>query len=152
MSGTRRPAVVYGLSLVAAIGALILVATGMATPTEAAAEPFTPQRLSELRAQGTPVFVNFTAAWCITCQVNERVALSGDKVARAFARDKAVYLTADWTRRDATIAQVLAEHGRAGVPLYLVYGAGEADPKVLPQILTPSLVVDALDKAVRPAV
>ena len=151
MTGTRRPAVVYGLSLVAAIGALVLVATGMATPTEAAAEPFTPQRLSELRAQGTPVFVNFTAAWCITCQVNERVALSGDKVARAFARDKAVYLTADWTRRDATIAQVLAEHGRAGVPLYLVYGAGEADPKVLPQILTPSLVVDALDKAARPA-
>jgi thiol:disulfide interchange protein len=93
------------------------------------------------------VFVNFTAAWCVTCQVNERVALSGHRLADAFRRDGVVYLVGDWTKRDADIARALAEHGRAGVPLYLMYGTGGRDAEVLPQILTEALVVDAADRA-----
>ena len=115
------------------------------------AEPWSPARVEALRAEGRPVFVDFTAAWCVTCQVNERTALAGRGVADAFARHNAVYLKADWTRRDATIAQALTEHGRSGVPLYLVYGR-EGAPAVLPQLLTEGAVVQALDAAsARPA-
>ncbi len=109
--------------------------------------PFSPQRLAELRAQGKPVFVDFTAAWCITCQVNERIVLSRPTIARAFARAGAVYMTADWTRRDTTIARALAAQGRAGVPLYLVYGVNGAPPVVLPQLLTEDIVSTAIRRA-----
>jgi thiol:disulfide interchange protein DsbD len=95
--------------------------------------------------------VDFTAAWCITCQVNEKVALSSPQVARAFSKANAAYLKADWTRKDAAIAGALAEQGRAGVPLYLVYGTGGAAPRVLPQLLTEGTVIAAIDKAARPA-
>ena len=94
------------------------------------------------------MLVNFTAAWCVTCQVNERVALSRKAVADAFAKNQVVYLKADWTNRDATIAPTLAEHGRAGVPLYLVYGTDRRrPPAVLPQLLTEGAVIAALEKA-----
>ena len=110
-------------------------------------QPYAPATLAVLRAQGKPVFVNFTAAWCVTCQVNERIALSGHRLADAFRRDGVVYLVGDWTKRDADIARALAEHGRAGVPLYLMYGASGRDAEVLPQILTEAIVVDAADRA-----
>jgi thiol:disulfide interchange protein DsbD len=96
------------------------------------------------------VLVNFTAAWCVTCQVNERVVFSTGEVARAFKHAGAVYLVADWTRRDSAIAQALSDQGRIGVPLYLVYGADGGSPKVLPQLLTPSVVAQALDGAAKP--
>ena len=159
--GGGHSAIVYGLSAVAVLGAAGLVVAGLKAPggslgpaTAAAAgadelvsEPFSPQRLAQLQGQGKPIFVNFTAAWCITCQVNERAALSSPKVAAAFARAGAAYLMADWTRRDAVIEQTLAEHGRAGVPLYLVYGADGGPPAVLPQILTEGQVISAIQKA-----
>lgn len=126
----------------------------VAPPAQGAAEAtsqiYTPEKLAELRAQGKPVFVNFTAAWCVTCQVNERLALGTGAVAKAIADTGTVYLKADWTNRDAAIAKVLAEHGRAGVPLYLVYGAGGGDPVTLPQLLTPGAVVSALQAAAKP--
>ena len=118
-----------------------------AAPGELASEPFSPARLAELRAQGHPVFVNFTAAWCVTCQVNDKVALSGRGVAEAFRKAGVVYLKADWTNRDAVIAQTLAQYGRAGVPLYLMYGPKSDDAEVLPQLLTESTVIDAVHKA-----
>jgi thiol:disulfide interchange protein/DsbC/DsbD-like thiol-disulfide interchange protein len=112
-------------------------------------EPFSPSRLAELRAQGAPVFVNFTAAWCITCLVNERVALRSSTVIEAFARRGIVSLKADWTNRDAQIADVLGSFGRSGVPLYLLYPAarpGQAGgPVVLPQILSENVLIDAID-------
>jgi thiol:disulfide interchange protein DsbD len=114
---------------------------------ELASEPFSPQALADLRAQGKPVFVNFTAAWCVTCQVNERLALGSPEVAKALADVGGVYLKADWTNHDSEIAKLLAEHGRAGVPLYLVYGAGGGDPVVLPQLLTPGAVAQAIRAA-----
>jgi len=112
-------------------------------------EPFSPERLDALRASGKPVFVNFTAAWCVTCLVNERVALRSPAVADALARKGVVALKADWTNRDAAIGRVLGSLGRSGVPLYALYppssGAG-APPTLLPQILTEGAVIDALDK------
>ena len=112
-------------------------------------EAYSPERLAALRAEGRPVFVNFTAAWCVSCQVNERVALSSPKVAKAMADAGVAYLKADWTRKDAAIAAELARHGRAGVPLYLVYGAGGGDGVILPNILTEGVVVRALETAAR---
>lgn len=107
-------------------------------------EPYSDARLAELRAQGKPVFVNFTAAWCISCLVNEKVALSSQQVTLELQRQNIVYLKADWTERDEAIRQTLAAHGRSGVPLYLYYPAGSSQALVLPQILTPELVVSTL--------
>jgi thiol:disulfide interchange protein len=134
----------------AGIAAAVAIAAAFWPGAEAAetpTQPYAPQTLAALRAEGKPVFVNFTAAWCVTCQVNERLALSGHKVADAFRRDGVTYLVGDWTARDAAIAQALADHGRAGVPLYLMYGSGGRDAEILPQILTEGLVVDAADRA-----
>ena len=111
-------------------------------------QSWSPERVAALQAQGKPVFVNFTAAWCITCLANERVALSRQEVKDAFAGLGVVYLKADWTNRDARIAQALAEQGRAGVPLYLVYpGRAGAQPEVLPQLLTTDVVIAAAERA-----
>ena len=138
----------------AAIGAPALdslvdtrVAARAARAEGGAWEPFSPQRLAELRAAGTPVFLNVTAAWCLTCLVNERVALRSSAVTDAFVRKGVVRLKADWTTRDPAITRVLASFGRNGVPLYLFYPPGPAaEPTVLPQILTEGVVVDATDK------
>jgi thiol:disulfide interchange protein DsbD len=121
---------------------------GQAAPPQAARggwEPYSPERLQALRAQGRPVFVNLTADWCITCLVNERVALGTDRVAEAFAKAGVVRLKGDWTRGDETITRLLAEHGRSGVPLYLYYPAGTGTrAAVLPQLLSPQTVLAAL--------
>ena len=114
-----------------------------------APEPYSPQALASLQAQGKPVFVDYTAAWCVSCQVNERVVLSTLPVAEAMKKDGVTYLKADWTKRDPVIAAELATYGRAGVPLYLVYGANGGEPQVLPAILTQGLVVKALDTAAK---
>ena len=113
----------------------------------AAAQPWSSARVAALQAQGRPVFVDFTAAWCVTCQVNERTALAGRDVSDAFARTRAVYLKADWTRPDPAISAALSDQGRSGVPLYLVYAPGRTTPVVLPQLLTPRAVITALDAA-----
>ena len=110
-----------------------------------AAEPFSFARLEALRAAGTPVFVNLTAAWCITCQVNERLALSSPRVARAFSERGIVYLKGDWTNRDPEITRLLESFGRSGVPLYLFYGHGSDRPEILPQFLTESIVIGVVE-------
>ncbi|HYI64337.1 MAG TPA: thioredoxin family protein [Allosphingosinicella sp.] len=108
-----------------------------AAPAEGplAAEPFSEARLAELRAAGTPVFVYFTADWCLTCKVNERGALARAEVAEAFRARGIRVLAGDWTRGDAAIGRFLERHGRSGVPLYLYYAPGR-DAEILPQILT----------------
>lgn len=111
---------------------------------ESNVEAYNAERLAELRAQNKPVFVNMTAAWCISCLVNERVALSRPEVKEAFAKAGVAYLKGDWTREDPHITAVLKAHGRSGVPLYLYYAPGAAEAQVLPQILTPGLIVEAV--------
>jgi len=108
-------------------------------------EPFTSARLAALRADGRPVFVNMTAAWCVTCLVNERVAISTTAVHRAFAEHHVAYLKGDWTRQDPQITAFLREHGRDGVPLYVWYPPGGGHPTVLPQILTESMLIGVVE-------
>ncbi|WP_263854062.1 protein-disulfide reductase DsbD family protein [Sphingomonas parva] len=103
---------------------------------ELGAEPFSEQRLAALRAEGRPVFVYFTADWCVTCKVNEKAVLARDEVAEAFETRDVAVLVGDWTRGDAEIGRFLEKHDRSGVPLYLWYAPRAAAPKVLPQILT----------------
>jgi thiol:disulfide interchange protein/DsbC/DsbD-like thiol-disulfide interchange protein len=107
-------------------------------------EPWSAARVTELQSEGRGVFVNFTAAWCVTCKVNEAAALTKPNVAQAFADENVAYLVGDWTNRDDAIAQALAEHGRAGVPLYLYYPADGGEAVVLPQVLTEALVLETI--------
>lgn len=162
----RRSAAGGKPMVLAGLGAVLVVAAGVsaAYPPYAASavagegasaeadivvpyEAWSPERLAQARAEGKPVFVNFTAAWCVTCQVNEKVALSRQGVADAFKETGAVYLKGDWTRKDAVIEAELAKHGRAGVPLYLVYDVKGGEAVILPQVLTEGLVVKALKDA-----
>jgi thiol:disulfide interchange protein len=107
-------------------------------------EPYSAQRVAALTAAGKPVFVDFTAAWCVTCQVNERVVLARDDVLAAFKQRGVTLVRADWTRRDPEIAQALAALGRNGVPAYVYYKPGAA-PVLLPELLTRERVLAALD-------
>lgn len=133
-------------SLALALGTAVWIKPAPAADVraEASVEAYSAERLAELRAQNKPVFVNMTAAWCISCLVNERVALSRPEVKDAFAQSGVTYLKGDWTREDPKITAVLKAHGRSGVPLYLYYAPGAAEPQVLPQILTPGLVIEAV--------
>lgn len=116
---------------------------------KAADEPYSPERLAALRSEGRPVFVNYTAAWCVSCQVNDRVVISTRPVVEAMKTHDVAYLKADWTKRDPAIAAELAGFGRAGVPLYLVYGAEGGPPAILPAILTQGMVIRALETAAK---
>ena len=108
-------------------------------------ETYSEARLNELLSEGRPVFLNFTASWCISCLVNERVALSAEKVKATFKEQGIVYLKGDWTNRDLAITQFLQKFNRSGVPLYVFYPAGKSNqPAELPQILTPDLVISAV--------
>lgn len=106
-------------------------------------EPYSAQMLAEDRAQGKAVFVDFTAAWCLSCQVNERVVLDRADVQTAFRKSGVVLMRADWTRHDDAITEALAQLGRSGVPAYALYD-GEQAPRLLPEVLTPRIVIDAL--------
>lgn len=130
------------LGLIAALVSLPLIETSAAPAATAVqaggipSEPYSAERLAQLRAANRPVFVDATAAWCITCLVNEKVALSSATMRDAFAQKHVAYLVADWTSRNPEITTLLQAHGRSGVPLYLYYAPGAADAAVLPQVLT----------------
>jgi thiol:disulfide interchange protein/DsbC/DsbD-like thiol-disulfide interchange protein len=111
------------------------------------ARPWSEQAVQEGLARGKPAFVYFTADWCITCKFNERTVLASDAVRAAFAEHQVSVWVGDWTRRDEGIARALAAHGRAGVPLYLVYAPGQDAPRVLPELLTEDLLLQALHSA-----
>lgn len=108
---------------------------------------WSPQNVDAMRGHGKAIFVNFTASWCITCQVNDRTSLSTQAVKQAMARTGTVYMVADSTSFNADIDDAMNRFGQGGLPLYVVYPADGSAPKVLPQVLTPSIVVNALDQA-----
>tara|TARA_R110002124_G_scaffold70357_5_gene189001 strand:+ start:2558 stop:4723 length:2166 start_codon:yes stop_codon:yes gene_type:complete len=108
------------------------------------AAPWSAPAVAAALAEGRPVLVNFTADWCVTCKINERTSLTSARVKSALERTNAVYLVGDWTLRDDAISAELQRHGRSGVPLYLLYLPGSAEPRVLPQLLTEGVVVEAL--------
>ena len=157
----RRPIPPRLIAAAAVAAAIAAISGAMAAPAAAvsmavaggpglaSAQPWSAARVEALRGQGHPVFVDFTAAWCVTCQVNERTTLATREVSDAFARTGAVYLKADWTRPDPAINGALSSLGRSGVPLYLVYGPRHAAPAILPQVLTPGAVAAALATAAR---
>jgi thiol:disulfide interchange protein len=109
-------------------------------------QPWSEAAVSRSLAAGQPVFVDFTASWCLSCQVNERVALSKPEVMQAFQARNVVLMKADWTRHDEAITQALAALGRSGVPAYALYAPGQSEPQMLPEVLTPGIVTDALGK------
>ena len=172
--GKTGPGVIAALILIAAIGTSIWSVRALAMPTPAETpnlastiadgkvassgatgyrlqatasqwQPFTPALLADSRAQDHPVFVDFTASWCLSCQVNERLILNRADVQQRLRDSGAVLLRADWTNQDPDITQTLAALGRSGVPTYALYPADPAAPaKVLPEVLTPGIVIDAL--------
>jgi thiol:disulfide interchange protein len=105
--------------------------------------PFSPEKLAELQAQGTPVFIDFTAKWCLICQANHAM-LETESVREKFQEKKVVKMLADWTKKDPVIAEWLKKFGRNGVPLYVMFD-GEQNPAILPQVLTPDLITEQLD-------
>jgi thiol:disulfide interchange protein DsbD len=112
------------------------------------AQPWDEAAVAAALKAGQPVFIDFTADWCLTCKFNERTVLSREQVRAAFTRHQVAFFVADWTRRDARISAKLAEHGRAGVPMYLMISPSKpGQPEVLPELLTADLVIQAVERA-----
>jgi thiol:disulfide interchange protein/DsbC/DsbD-like thiol-disulfide interchange protein len=142
-----------------AAAVLVLVATGgfalrfdetapMARISQVSAQPWDEAAVAAALKAGQPVFIDFTADWCLTCKFNERTVLTREQVRAAFTRHQVAFFVADWTRRDARISAKLAEHGRAGVPMYLVISPSTPDrPEVLSELLTSELVIQAVERA-----
>jgi thiol:disulfide interchange protein len=136
------------------IGIAVLVMAGavatqhiLSQPTPAergilAARPYSEAALASARASGKPVFLYFTADWCLTCKVNEKVAIEREETRRAFAKAGVQVLVGDWTRRDPVITRFLTAHSVAGVPLYLWYPAGGGEAEQLPQVLTLGMLLE----------
>jgi thiol:disulfide interchange protein len=114
-------------------------------------QPWSAEAVTRYQSQGRPVFVDFTASWCLSCQVNERVALGTPEVRKALADANVALLRADWTRYDDSITQTLTSLGRSGVPTYVLYIPGEKSPRLLPEVLTPGIVTQALAQLPHPA-
>jgi thiol:disulfide interchange protein DsbD len=142
--GLATAGVAASLAVAMTLGPAAPVSAGSQGTGGLAYESFGAGRLARLVAERTPVFVNLTAAWCITCLVNDRT-LDSDAVRRAFAEHEIVPLKGDWTRQDPEITALLQKFGRSGVPLYLLYDRG-GTPSVLPQILTEATVLDAIGR------
>jgi thiol:disulfide interchange protein DsbD len=107
-------------------------------------EAFSPERLSQLREEGKAVFIDFTATWCLTCQVNERVAIDHPMIVRLIKEKGIVMMKADWTNYDAVITRALESYGKNSIPVYVIYAPGARAPVFLPEILTPGIVEKAL--------
>ncbi len=150
----RWATAVAGVIVVAVVGVSVfapakLTVAAAATSSNVARsgwEPWSAEAVERYQAQGRPVFVDFTASWCLSCQVNERVALTQPEVQRAFTDANVALLRADWTQHDESIARALTALGRSGVPAYVLYAPGQSSPQLLPEVLTPGIVTDAVGK------
>ncbi len=139
-------AILSGLAEVAAPPpTLAAINAGDAAAGVPGATPYSAATLAALRAQGKPVLVNMTAAWCVTCLVNERMALDAPEIRRALADRDVTYMVGDWTRQDSDITAFLRQFNHDGVPLYVLFPGGDHPPVVLPPILTETAVLAALE-------
>lgn len=151
----QRWATTVAVLIVAAAAGVSVIAPGrLAAAPEAdsagtaqgAWEPWSADAVARYQAQGRPVFVDFTASWCLGCQVNERVVFSQPEVRQAFRNANVALLKADWTRHDQGITETLSSLGRSGVPAYALYTPGRSEPVMLPEVLTRGIVIDAIQK------
>jgi thiol:disulfide interchange protein DsbD len=124
-------------------------APGGTSSRNAAWEPFSPERVERLRAEGRPVFIDFTAEWCLTCKINKRGVLDTDAIQAAFRQHNVALLRGDFTRADPVIAEWLRRYRRAGVPLYLFFAPGRAEPVILPELITRQMILDLLTPEAR---
>lgn len=161
----RWATAVAGIILIGAVGLDVLITRGedervkpgfdpdhtltMSLASGSGWQPWSADAVARYQSQGHPVFVDFTASWCLSCQVNERVALGKPEVQKAFAENHVVLLRADWTRYDDSITQTLTSLGRSGVPTYVLYVPGEKSPRILPEVLTPGIVTNAISQLTR---
>ncbi|MGA2249551.1 protein-disulfide reductase DsbD family protein [Terracidiphilus sp.] len=135
---------VIGLGVYASNNFASAATPGVQSAQKTGWQPWSEDTVQKNLSAGRPVFVDFTASWCLSCQVNERVALSRPEVKKAFADSNVALLRADWTQHDEAIAQALEKLGRSGVPAYALYIPGQDSPKLLPEALTPGIVLDFL--------
>ncbi|KTE01442.1 thiol:disulfide interchange protein [Sphingopyxis sp. H038] len=142
--GDRRSWLLYasGLLLLVSLAGTVTEVAEAERTADGAGSTFSADALAKARATGKPVFVYFTADWCLSCKANEAGAINREAVQEAFDKAGVVTLVGDWTNGDPVITRTLAEHGRNSVPLYLWYAPGAAKPEILPQILTPGLLTD----------
>ena len=134
------------------LGGLILIVAGAALgwpraaqPTDIVWEKWSPEAIASAQAEGRPVYVDFTARWCATCQTNKKFVFASDEVKETFRDRNILTLKADWTNKDPAITAELAKWNRSAVPFNLIYLPGQPDPVILPELLTPSTVLDALN-------
>jgi len=149
----RAPGASPGRARFGLVGGAVLLVLGAWTgwpqppaPTEVAWEPWSAERVAQLRAEGRPVYVDFTARWCATCQANKKLVFGSDEVRRVLAEKKFATLRGDWTNRDSKITAELERWGRSAVPFDLVYLPGRPEPLELPELLTAGIVLDAVRK------
>jgi len=145
--GDRRSwlLIAAGLLFVGSLAGAVIDVADADRKADAAGASFSPAALTKARATGKPVFVYFTADWCLSCKANEAGAINREAVQKAFGEAGVVTLVGDWTNGDPVITRTLAEHGRNSVPLYLWYAPAAAKPEILPQILTPGLLTEKAD-------
>jgi thiol:disulfide interchange protein len=136
-------AIVIGWPLFTVVSGSDAAAVKTASPDSGPWRSYSADRVAQLTSAGRPVFVDFTAAWCVTCQVNKQLVLNTDAVQHAFAGGNVALVRADWTRRDPDIGRALAALGRNGVPVYVLYRPGKA-PLLLPEVLQQRMILDAL--------
>jgi len=150
----RWSATVAGVVLLSVVAVSVLSAQKLgeapgavaATVSEGGWQPWSAEAVRRAQSAGRPVLVDFTAKWCLSCQVNERLALEQPPVLKAFQDANVALFKADWTRHDEAITDALTEMGRSGVPAYALYAPGQSEPELLPEVLTPGIVIDAVGK------
>jgi len=147
----RAPGSSAGRAHAGLVGGAALLACGLwlgwpqaPSPTEVVWEPWSEELVAKYQREGRPIYLDFTARWCATCQTNKKLVFSSDEVLRAFANKNVAALKADWTNKDPKITAELAKYQKSAIPFNLVYLPGEASPRELPSLLTPGIVLEAL--------
>jgi thiol:disulfide interchange protein DsbD len=146
---SNRSRVLAAVAMLAVLGFATVTYRFVTKPSQLIWQQFSQDSFEKVIASGRPVFIDFTADWCITCKSNERFVIDTPRVRQEFTKRNVVVLKADWTNGDPVITEILKQHGRVGVPMYLVYPGGSKDrkPVLLPELLTTQFIIDALNKA-----